>query len=103
MAIYGVLLGLVFDDVFDYSYDGELKIGQLVLVPFGREEHVGVVYKIGKSANIDDKKIKKIKQIINLPLILPSMLTFIEKVSQINDHLKIKIGEYSACFQLVIL
>ena len=28
---------------------------------------------------------------------------FIEKVSQINDHLKIKIGEYSACFQLVIL
>ena len=84
MAIYGVLLGLVFDDVFDYSYDGELKIGQLVLVPFGREEHVGVVYKIGKSANIDDKKIKKIKQIINLPLILPSMLTFIEKVSQYN-------------------
>lgn len=84
MAIYGVLLGLVFDDVFDYSYDDELKIGQLVLVPFGREEHVGVVYKIGKSANIDDKKIKKIKQIINLPLILPSMLTFIEKVSQYN-------------------
>ncbi len=84
MAVYGVLLGLVFDDVFDYSYDSELKIGQLVLVPFGREEHVGVVYKIGKSANIDDKKIKKIKEIINLPLLLPSMLTFIEKVSQYN-------------------
>ena len=84
MAVYGVLLPLIFDDVFDYCYDEELKIGQLVLVSFGREELIGVVYKIGKSANIEDKKIKKIKDIIKLPLISVKVLNFIEKVAQYN-------------------
>ena len=60
MAIYGILLPLPFDDVFDYKSDENLNIGQLVLVNFGREELVGIVYKIGKSANIADTKIKKI-------------------------------------------
>ena len=54
MAIYGILLPLPFDDVFDYKSDENLNIGQLVLVNFGREELVGIVYKIGKSANIAD-------------------------------------------------
>ena len=63
MAIYGVLLPLAFDDVFDYCFDGELEIGQLVEVSFGREELVGVIYKIGKTANIDIKKIKPIKNV----------------------------------------
>ena len=84
MAVYGILLPLVFDDVFDYSFHEDLKLGQMVLVPFGREEHVGIVYKIGKSANIDDKKIKPIKQVINLPLISHKVIMFIEKVANYN-------------------
>ncbi len=84
MAVYGVLLPLVFDDVFDYSCDEYLQVGQLVLVPFGREEHIGIVYKTGKTANIDDKKIKKIKEIIKLPLISFKLISFIEKVAQYN-------------------
>ena len=84
MAVYGVLLPLVFDDVFDYSCDEYLQVGQLVLVPFGREEHIGIVYKTGKTANIDDKKIKKIKEIIKLPLISFKLVSFIEKVAQYN-------------------
>ena len=71
MAVYGVLLPLLFDDVFDYSCDEKLDLGQLVLVPFGREEHVGIVYKIGKSANIDEKKIKPIKFYVGKPLNFP--------------------------------
>ncbi len=84
MAIYGILLPLVFDDVFDYSFEGELKIGQMVLVSFGREELVGIVYKIGKSNNIDDKKIKPIKEVLSLPAIGDKLICFINKVAMYN-------------------
>ena len=63
MAMYGVLLPLFFDDVFDYNCDDDnLKVGQLVVVPFGRETHVGVIWKIGQSADIEAKKIKKLQK-----------------------------------------
>lgn len=85
MAIYGVLLPLFFDDVFDYSSDNEcLQVGQLVVVPFGRETHVGVIWKIGKSANIETQKIKKITEVLDLPLISQQMLDFIQKVATYN-------------------
>ena len=85
MTIYGVLIPLPFNDVFDYSIDDEkLEIGQLVVVPFGREELVGVVWKIGKSANIDDKKIKKIRAVLSLPKISAVMMKFIQKTAEYN-------------------
>ena len=84
MAIYGVLLPLMFDDVFDYQADDGLKIGQLVLVPFGKEEVIGVVWKLGKSADIDIKKIKKVIEVIKLPLLTAEMRSFIEKTAEFN-------------------
>lgn len=84
MAIYGVLLPLVFEDVFDYAYDGELEIGSLVEVPFGRETLVGVVYKKGKSSDIAPEKIKDIKSIIGLPKISSVLMQFIEKTAKYN-------------------
>ena len=84
MAIYGVLLPLNFDDIFDYSCDEELHIGQIVKVSFGREELVGVVYKIGKTANIDINKIKPIKEVLSLPLISKKLFSFIEKTATYN-------------------
>ncbi len=84
MLIYGILLPLPFNDVFDYHSDTELSIGQLVIVPFGRKELVGVIWKKGKSAEIEEKKIKKIKQIIGLPPLKQSMIAFIKKVALYN-------------------
>lgn len=84
MAIYGVLLPLPFDEVFDYSSDDTLDIGQMVVVPFGREELVGVIWKIGKSANIDIKKIKKIISIVDLPHLSVPLMTFIKKTAEYN-------------------
>ena len=85
MAYYGILLPLAFNDVFDYQSDNEtLCRGQLVIVSFGKEELVGVVWKIGKSANIDIKKIKPIKQILSLPKLSPIMITFIQKTAEYN-------------------
>lgn len=79
MSVYGVLLPLPFDDVFDYKSDCDLDIGQLVEVPFGREELVGIVWKKGKSSDIDDKKIKKIINIIDLPKISNAMMSLDRK------------------------
>ena len=53
MAVYGILLPLPFNDVFDYTSDEPLAPGQIVEVSFGREILVGAVWKIGQSADID--------------------------------------------------
>ena len=84
MAVYGVLLPLPFDDVFDYTAEEELVLGQLVEVPFGREELVGVVWKKGQSANIDPKKIKQIKSVVQLPRLTAEMTAFIRKTAEYN-------------------
>lgn len=84
MAIYGVLLPLPFDDVFDYSGDDGLVIGQMVEVSFGREDLVGVIWKIGQTANIALSKIKPIKSVINLPKLTQPMMAFIQKTAQYN-------------------
>lgn len=84
MAIYGVLLPLPFDDVFDYSADDGLTIGQMVEVSFGREDLVGVIWKIGKSADIALSKIKPIKSVISLPKLSHPLMTFIQKTAQYN-------------------
>lgn len=84
MAVYGVLLPLPFDDVFDYTAEEELVPGQLVEVPFGREELVGVVWKKGQSADIDPKKIKQIKSVVQLPRLTAEMTAFIRKTAEYN-------------------
>lgn len=56
MAVYGVLLPLPFDDVFDYTAEEELVLGQLVEVPFGREELVGVVWKKDRAQTLTRKR-----------------------------------------------
>ena len=50
--IVGVLLPLPFNDVFDYKAEDDVSVGDLVSVSFGnprqgREQLVGVVWKIG--------------------------------------------------------
>lgn len=84
MTTYGVLLPLPFNDVFDYQCDENLDIGQLVQVSFGRDVMVGVIWKIGKSAQIDIKKIKKISQVLDLPKLTPTMTAFIKKTAEYN-------------------
>ncbi len=84
MAVYGVLLPLPFDDVFDYKSDEDLAIGQIVMVPFGREEMAGVIWKKGQSAAIAANKIKPIKQIVQLPKLSAAMMAFIKKTAEYN-------------------
>ena len=84
MNVYGVLLPLPFNDVFDYRCDEKLHIGQIVVVPFGREILAGVILKIGQSADLESNKIKKIQQILDLPPLSSVMIKFIEKTAAYN-------------------
>lgn len=82
--IIGVLLPLPFNEPFDYKIEGEAVLGELVRVPFGREDHVGVVWKKGKSSNLDESKIKPIMERINFPPLSAELRKFIEFVSGYN-------------------
>lgn len=82
--IVGVMLGLPFNDVFDYLATDDAKIGQIVRVPFGREKQLGVIWKIGKSSNLDDKKIKPIEQYLPLNPLKPELMKFVDWVAQYN-------------------
>ena len=80
----GVLLPLPFDDVFDYKTDKDLSLGQFVRVPFINNTQTGIVYKIGKSSSLDEKKIKNIIEVFNLPPLKKELLQFIEWVAKYN-------------------
>lgn len=82
--IIGVLLPLPFNEPFDYKIEGEAVLGELVRVPFGREVHVGIVWKKGKSSNLDESKIKPIMERINFPPLSAELRKFIEFVSGYN-------------------
>ena len=43
----GVMLTLPFSDVFDYKASDDVKIGDIVRVPFGRSFEIGVVFHVG--------------------------------------------------------
>ena len=76
--IVSVLLSGPYNKTFDYiiSENTSLKIGQIVLVPFGRQESLGII--IGKEKdNLPENKLKKIKSIINLPIICNFYIDFI--------------------------
>lgn len=87
--IVGVLLPLPFNDVFDYQADDDIKLGEMVAVSFGNPRHgkqdvVGVVWKIGKSSNLDDAKIKPIKQRLSFPPLSEAMRKFISFTASYN-------------------
>ena len=80
----GVLLPLPFNDVFDYKTDEDVSLGQIVRVSFLKNTQVGVVYKIGKSSVLEDKKIKSIIERLALPPLKKELLQFVEWVAKYN-------------------
>lgn len=82
--IVGVLLPLPFNDVFDYKVQDDVVLGQIVRVPFGREQQIGVVWKIGKSSNLDNNKIKSVIETFNLPPLQPELMKLVEWTADYN-------------------
>ena len=75
--IVGVMLTLPFDNVFDYKAPDEVKIGDIVRVPFGKKHEIGIVFKIGATALLEEKKIKPVTEILPYTL-KPEFIKFIE-------------------------
>ena len=86
--IVGVLLPLPFNDVFDYKIEDNPILGELVRVSFGREVVVGVVWKLGKSSNLDEAKIKPVMERLNFPPLSPELIKFIDFVANYNMAFK---------------
>ena len=81
--IVGVMLPLPFNDVFDYMASDDVKIGDVVRVPFGKGVEIGVVFKTEKSADLDEKKIKNILAVLPYHL-KPSLIKFVQWVAKYN-------------------
>ena len=79
-----VLLTLPFNEPFDYKIEGEINCGDLVRVPFGKETLTGVVWNICETSKIDDKKLKKIIEVLPFEPIKDEMRKFIEFVANYN-------------------
>ena len=86
--IVGVLLPLPFNDVFDYKIEDNPILGELVRVSFGREVVVGAVWKLGKSSNLDEDKIKPVMERLNFPPLSPELIKFIDFVANYNMAFK---------------
>lgn len=86
--IVGVLLPLPFNDVFDYKIEDNPILGELVRVSFGREVVVGAVWKLGKSSNLDEAKIKPVMERLNFPPLSSELIKFIDFVANYNMAFK---------------
>lgn len=84
--IVGVLLPLPFNDVFDYKVEDadEVVLGSIVRVPWGREQQIGVVWKLGKSSDLSEAKIKPVIEKFNLPPFSGAFMKFIGFVASYN-------------------
>ena len=79
-----VLLPLNFDHSFTYGSNKKLKIGNLVLVSFKNKEIVGVVWDLNPKPLKKNIKIKNIIQVLDLPNLAKSKISFIDKMANYN-------------------
>jgi len=79
----GVMLTLPFSSVFDYKAPDEVKVGDVVRVPFGRTSEIGVVFKIGASSDLAENKIKSVSEVFKYRL-KESLIKFVKWAAQYN-------------------
>ncbi len=82
--IVGVLLPLPFEQPFDYAADCEVKLGQIVEVPFGKEKQIGVIWTLDVSSELESGKIKSISKVFDFPPLSAEMMEFVRWVAQYN-------------------
>jgi len=76
---------------FGYLWDSEKlgsspEIGQLVSLPFGRSNLVGVIIKVGAHSDLPIDKLKSIGSLAPLPALDPAALRLINFASQYYIH-----------------
>lgn len=82
--IVGILPALPFDKPFDYKINREVEVGQIVEIPFGKIQQIGVVYSLEASNEIDTEKVKFVSKYFDFPPLRKDLLQFIEWVAKYN-------------------
>jgi primosomal protein N' (replication factor Y) (superfamily II helicase) len=81
-----VLLPVALDQTYDYAVPAgiDLSPGQFVLVPFGPQSRIGIVWdrSLGQQKTFDPKKIKMIIETLDVPLLPAISLRFAEWVAR---------------------
>ena len=82
--IVGILPVLPFDKPFDYKVNREVEVGQIVEIPFGKMQQIGVVYSLEASNEIETDKVKSVNKYFDFPPLSKNLLQFIEWVAKYN-------------------
>ena len=77
--LYDVIVTRPFDKVFTYASNEQLKIGQVVLVPFGKREEIGIIW--SKNTKKPNHKIKNISKIIEGVIFKNTTIEFINWIA----------------------
>ena len=77
--LYDVIVTRPFDKVFTYASNEQLKIGQVVLVPFGKREEIGIIW--SKNIKKPNHKIKNISKIIEKVIFKNTTIEFINWIA----------------------
>ena len=81
---YPILLPNIFNYPFTYESNKKLKVGQYVIVPFGKSKLTGLVWNNFEKNSNKSFKIKKIIQELDIPPLRISTLRFMEWFSKYN-------------------
>lgn len=80
--ILKIALDVPLDRVFDYISNGEsVKIGQRVLVPFGRRTQIGIVMGLADTSDFPIEKLKPVKQVFADELLIDTEVLSLIKFS----------------------
>jgi primosomal protein N' (replication factor Y) (superfamily II helicase) len=81
-----ILLPVALDQTYDYAVPGglDLQPGQFVLVPFGPQSRIGIVWDapVGEQKSIDPKKIKTVIEVLDVPPLPDISLRFAEWIAK---------------------
>ena len=81
---YPILLPNIFNHPFTYESDKKLKVGQYVVVPFGKSKITGIVWNEFEKNVTKDFKLKKIIKSIDTPVLNISTIKFLNWFSKYN-------------------
>ena len=79
-----ILIPNIFNHPFTYDSDLKLKVGDYVVVPFGKSELNGVVWDDFEKKNNKNFAIKKVSKKLNVPSLKKNIIKFLNWFSEYN-------------------
>ena len=81
---YPVLLPNIFNYPFTYESEKKLNIGQYVVVPFGKTNMTGIIWRDFEKNSVKSFSLKKILSVIPIPPLNIKTLNFLNWFSEYN-------------------